>query len=396
MKDKLRLWLLSLSPAIAGASAYALNLMAALRLESVADYSQYLSLNSWAVYFGSISALSLMDMKLSPNGHRYRVFRLFGLATVVGLLGVTGLALAFIATGSIALLLVGITAFFYATHNNLMMAALVIKVPAVPIVLRITRAGLLLVLGGLMSVDILGESNPLYFMGAQATAAAVATVLFVRRLPVATFLRAFTTFRQIWKFDRVRLVRRNFSYIIDMMHMPLFYTAIGTIAMLPEYSKIIYVAGLLLPATAMITQMTGERLRFRFGLTDLNDLRQQFSQLKRICIAATFLYMALYASVLLLVAATLNGFSDNVALMACMLVQAVFYFSSAISGVVNSRAGKEILDLTVNLIVLILMFWILNSTLSNAVIVIFLSLTMSTKYMVQLLIAYSQVAKCPS
>lgn len=392
MKDKYRLWLLSLSPVVAGASSYGINLLAAVGLESAADYSQYLSLQSWAVYFGSISALSLMDMKLSPNGHRYSVFRLFGLATVAGFLGVTGLALAFASTGSIALLVVGITGFFYATHQNLMLAALVIRIPTVPIVLRITRAGLLLVLGGLISAGILGQSDPLYFMGVQAAAAAVAIALFVRRLPVAAFRRVVTTVRKVWELDRVRWVRRNLSYLVDMAHMPLFYTAIGTIAMVSEYTKIIYFAGLLLPAAAMLNQMIGERLRLRFGLTDLDGLRHRFSQVVRIGRAVLLLCMALYASVLLLVAAALSHvFSDNVALMACLLIQIVFVCSSSTSGVVISRAGQEILDLTVNLIVLLLMFWIMHSELASTVIVICLSLTISTKYMAQMLIAYSQV-----
>lgn len=379
---------------LAGLASYSINLLAAIGLESAVDYSQYLSMQSWAVYFGSISALSLMDMKLSPNGHRYSVFRLFGLATVAGLLGVTGLALAFSVTGSIVLLVVGITGFFYATHQNLMMAALVIRIPTVPIVLRITRAGLLLVLGGLVSAGILGQPDPLHFMGVQAAATAVAIALFARRLPVAAFRRMVTTVQQIWKLDRVRWVRRNLSYIVDMLHTPLFYTAIGLISMVPEYKKIIYAAGLLLPAIAILNQMIGERLRLRFGLTDLDDLRHRFSQIARIGRAVTLLYLALYASVLLMVAAALSDvFSDSVALIACLLMQIVFFCSSSTSGVVISRAGQEVLDLTINLIVLLLMLFILHSKLSSAFIVICLSLTISAKYMAQLLIAYSQLVR---
>ncbi|MFM7012211.1 MAG: hypothetical protein ACKO0Z_23265, partial [Betaproteobacteria bacterium] len=216
MSDKYRLILLSLSPILAGLASYGINLMAAMGLKSAADYSNYLSLQSWAVYFGSISALCLVDMKLSPDGHRYSAFRLFGLATIASFLAAVGLSIAVAITSSTALLVVGITGFFYAILRNLMMTSLVIRIPTVPIGLRIARAGLLMVLGGTLLAGILGSLTPLHFMGVQAVAAAGAISLYARRIPVAVFRRAGATVRRIWELDRARWGRRNLSYLVDM------------------------------------------------------------------------------------------------------------------------------------------------------------------------------------
>lgn len=392
MKGKYLQRLFSLSPVLAALASYYINLLAAVGLKSAVDYSHYLSLQSWAVYFGSISALCLVDMKLSPNGHRYSAFRLFGLATVASILGMIGLALAFGATGSVVLLVVGVTGFFYASVRNLMMVALMKGIPTVPIGLRFTRAGLLLVLGGLLSTGQLGHSNPLHFMGVQAIAAAVAIALYAPRIPIAAFRRVGATVLQIWMLDRGRWFRRNLSYLVDMAHMPLFYQAIAMVAMMPDYKMIIYVAGLLLPMAAVFNEMIGERFRLRFGLTDLDGLRNWFSPYARIGRAVLFLYLALYTSGLLIAAAAFSDmFPDDVALMACLLIQISLICSTSTFGAIISRAGQEKLDLAINLIVLLMQFGIMYSEVPSTTIVICVSLAISTKYVAQLLIASSKI-----
>ena len=57
--------LASLSPIIAALSSYGINLLAASGLSSAVDYSEYLQLQSWSMYFGSIIGLCIIDLKLN-------------------------------------------------------------------------------------------------------------------------------------------------------------------------------------------------------------------------------------------------------------------------------------------------------------------------------------------
>jgi hypothetical protein len=388
MKGKFLLRLFSLSPALAALASYYINLLAAFGLKSTVDYSYYLSLQSWTVYFASVSALCLVDMKLSPNGHHYSAFRLFGLATVASILGATGLALAFAATGSIAFLVVGITGFFYATMRNLMMVTLIKGIPSVPIGLRLTRAGLLLVLGGLLYSGLLGHLNPLHFLGVQAIAAAVAIAIYALRIPALAFHRLGAMVSQVWKLDSGRWVRRNLSYLVDMVHTPLFTRRWPWSRFCPDYKMVIYVSGLVLPMAAVINEVIGERFRLRLGLADLDGLRNRFAPYAWFGRAMLFFYLALYISVLLVVvAASSDLFPVDVALSACLLIQTFLVCSSSTFSAIISRAGQEKLDLTINLIVLLLQFGIMFSNAPSSIIVMCVSLAISTKYIAQLLIA---------
>ncbi len=394
MKDKYRLRMLGLSPIFAGLASYGINFVAALGLKSAADYSDYLSLQSWAVYFGSISVLCLVDMKLSPNGHRYSVFQLFGLATITSFLSAVGMLIAFAVTDSAVLLVVGITGFFYASLRNLIMVSLILRMPTIPISLRITRAGLLLVFGGMLLAGILGSLTPLHFMGVQVVAAACALALYAKRIPVAIFYRAGVTVRRIWELDRERWRRRNLSYILDMVHMPILYMSLGLVAAVNDYKKIIYVAGLLLPLAAMLNEIIGERFRLDFGLTDLDGLRHRFASYARLVRAWFSLNVALYACSLLLVAAAFaETIPEDFVLMVCLFTLVLLVLSSSTCGVVFSKAGLEFFDLSINLIVLLVLFGVMYGGWPSSKIVIIVSLTISTKHLVQQFLAYSTVRR---
>lgn len=390
MSDKYRLILLSLSPMLAGLASYGINLMAAMGLKSAAEYSDYLSLQSWAVYSSSISSLCIVDMKLSPNGHRYSAFRLFGLATIASFLAAVGLSIAFAVTSSAALLVVGITGFFYAILRNLMMTSLVIGISSVPIGLRITRAGLLMVFGGMLLAGILGRLTSLHFMGVQAVAAAGAVAFYARRIPVSSFRRAGVTVRRIWELDRARWGRRNLSYLVDMAHMPIFYASIGFVAEVDDYKKIIYIAGLLLPLAAMLNGIIGERFRLHFGLMDLDGLRHRISSYTKLVRTCFSIYIALYVITLLLaVLAFTETMPGDLVVMVCLCVQALFLLSVSTCGAVLMRAGLEIVDLSINLIVLLMLFGLMYSGLPSSSIVICVSLTISTKFLMQQFFSYS-------
>ena len=394
MKGRLVVWLLSFSPAMAGLASYGINLLAAISLNSVVDYSLYLSLQSWAVYFGAVSALGLVDMKLSPNGRCYSAFQLFGLSIITSLLGAICLALVSAVTGSITSLVVGITGFIYAAYQSLMMASLMVKISTVPVILRFARAVLLLVLGGALMTGVTGQSSPLYFMGAQALAAAIAISSFSMKLPAVPFSLISATMRKIWMLDRGRWVKRNLSYIIDMAHYPLFYTAFGMIAEIsePEHRKTIYIAGLLVPVAAILNQMISERLRLNFGLTGLSGLRSRFATYSRIGHTLLIVYLIIYVSTLFLCGASLMAIISHQLVLAILLfVHALFILHSSTCGVIMSHAGLERLDLTINSFVLFMLVVFIYGLEFGATSLQFVVMLISSKYMAQLLIAYSTI-----
>ncbi|MFM7013197.1 MAG: hypothetical protein ACKO0Z_28340, partial [Betaproteobacteria bacterium] len=182
--------------------------------------------------------------------------------------------------------------------------------------------------------------------------------------------------------------------LVDMAHMPMFYKSIGLVAAVDDYKKIIYVAGLLLPLAAMLNEIIGERFRLHFGLTDLDGLRHRLSSYARLVRAWFSLHIAIYASNLLLVAAAFTEtMPEDFVLMACLFMQVLFVLSSSTCGAVFSRAGLEVLDLSINLIALLMLFGVMYGGWPSSGIVIFVSLTISTKYMMQQFITYSTITR---
>jgi hypothetical protein len=385
---------LKLSPVIAAAASYAINLLAAKGVGSAEQYAHYLQVQAWAVYFGAVSSLCLVDLKQSPYGHRYKGFSLLGVS-LCGAAAMTIVAL-FIALlfNSLLVFTIAVTGFTYAAFRSLLLAGLVAKIPRIAISLRLLRAALLLILGAAVLFISSQLADALDFVAVQAVAAAIPFVLFSPRLFRICCKSLIPTLHLAWKLDKKRLVRRNLSYWVDMSHTPLFYMSLAGVHAYLELAQSIYLIGLLLPLSFLCNEIIGEQCRVRFGLSDLAGIISKMTRyhliMQRCTVGLSIAYIMLGGGLLVAIRQS-SGFEWVI--VAAVFFQIALSVCASIFGLVISKAGAEVPDLLLNITVLLLLSLALVTPIEAPVALILCSMIVGLKYLAQQLIAHIMCSK---
>ncbi len=380
--------LASLSPIIAASAAYGINMMAVGSLNTAVEYSIYIKLQSWAVYFGSISGLCIVDLKLSPNGKLYKSFNLLGIAIIATLIIFFLFFILGIILSETQILLVSITGASYSIFRSLLMVGLFLKIPIIPILMRCIRAFLLIFLACIL-IAVLNKTYPFQFILCQSISALMPFLLYLPRIVKICFKSLKNTMLNIIQYDLIRIIRRNISYLIDMIHAPLFYTLIAGISAIKEYYLFIYLFGLLLPASFLLNQIIAERIRFRFGLTNLNSIIININRINKYIIICIMTYRALYSLLIICCIGSYLGIINfNIGMVISIMIQISFICTSSLSSLIISKLGIELIDISINLTITLLLItvWYLGFIAPIAAIVA--SLIICTKYFIQQNIAY--------
>jgi len=386
--------LASLSPIIAAAASYGINMVAVGTLKSTIEYSQYLQLQSWSIYFGSISALCIVDLKLSPNSNLYKSFKLLGISIITIVMILLGSMTLSAIISSYNLFFVSIVGSFYAVFRSLLMVSLYTKIPRIPITMRIIRAFLLTIFSLLIIFVYKYEPYPLQFVICQGLAAAVPFIIYLPRIIKFSFVSLLNTISVIYKNDRIRLFRRNVSYTIGMIHTPLFYTLIAGVSAMEKYNIFIYLIGLLLPISFLINQVLAERIRLIFGLSNISELKQIIIQSVGYIYYVIILYRLLYLIIIIFGALSYFGIIHyGIGTTILIIIQMLFICISPLSNLIISKSGIENIDISINITITILLVIVWKLHLIALESTIIASIIICSKYLLQQSIAYYKFDK---
>jgi len=387
----------SLSPIIAALSSYGINLVAASTLISVLEFSEYLELQAWSIYFSTVSTLCIIDLKLNPNGEKYKTITLLGLSIISSFIFLVGLCLFSLLIGNEFFLIVAIVGFFYAIFRGMLMVGLIIRIPKIPITMRIIRSLLLILLGGSTLVGFIYLKTATHFILVQGIAAAIPFFLYFPRIYKFCFINLLQTLLRVYRLDRVRLFRRNLSYFIDMAQNPLFYVVLSGLAIVDGFEIFVYLFGLILPLSFLVNQIIAERIRLYFAIDNISNfickLKTQSHRIRFGIIFFRIIYIVLITFGLL---SCFEIIDYALGMIICIVVQMLFICASSCSSLIIAKLGMEALNISIitPLTILLIILSQINAIAPVAIIVA--TMLISSKYLLQQNIAYSRLNKYKS
>ena len=255
-----------------------------------------------------------------------------------------------------------------------------------------TGGGVLILLGG-ATVLFLSESSPKEFMAIQALAVVIPILIYIPRIIYFSLKNIFKLSKLILNIDRDRIIRRNISYIVDMIHTPLFLMSIAGLSLIVELSWMIYLIGLALPIAFILNQMVGERARFKFGLVDLEIIKKVFNSKRNLIKTVLLSFLLFYTLSTIFIGLNVYGLIESEKTIAMIVfLQICFICISSLSGLVISKSGLEFIDLLINFVVTTVLIVIIQFDMPAVLQVLLTSLTISGKYMAQQIVAYTRLA----
>ena len=333
------------SPIAASGSAYALNLSLILLLDDQAQYAQYLSLNAWAIYISTFCYLLIIDLWLSPNRAAYLLQDLMSLSIAVLIIFAILFAGSTFYAGALVPVFVGALGF---SSFKLLTQYFVYRRDLAGVAgLRYGRAFCIAIV---VAALFLLEDEISYTGSSQVVLQGVICIFLalllsprVSRLSMPTA----TMVRQLVMLDGMCLLKRNASFLVDMIHMPIFYLIIAKLAE-PTSAAVIYSVGILVPAAYVVSVILREQALIRDDIM----CRMLDGEYRRLLILVYLLAMAFAILLSMLHPEKIDFYLLLVlALMIC--------FSGAV-GAVMFRLGMEKRDLLINLTVAALMVTLIS------------------------------------
>lgn len=370
-------YFLASSALVASGSAYLLNISLIYILSDSEAYAHFLSLNSWAVFLASVAYLLILDLHLGPNRAHYRLDDLMGISGLAILVSVTLIGLVAVMRESRDFWAVTVAMLGFSTFKLASQYFIYFKKIVAVTVLRYVRAALILSVVGLMFAI---DERLLPSAGMQVALQGViciVTLIFAQAL--------FGVFRRvnpaqvahILRLDGRRLLTRLVAFLVDTIHMPIFYYLLSRFSPdLPGW--FIYALGVILPAAYVISALLREQVLIRDDLVE-SVLRS------RLGAWLMFVYgLGLFGALSLYLSAQIGALAGLGGLLAGLIT-----FSGAI-GTVLYRHGLEALDLGLNLCVFgLLALLFLQSGAPGALHVVKLAiLFLAFKYTAQMGIAF--------
>ncbi len=362
MNDSAKQFIFASSPVVASASSYLLNIALIYILNDPAEYAQFLSFNSFAVYLAAVAYFLIIELYIGPNRALYVLEELFSLSVIAMMISVcviSGVGI-FIASTNVLLLTVAVFGFslYRLTGQYLILSKDRLGVSR----MRYIRAGLIvsavLVLVALRDTVTLTGKAQVALQGVMCFLALVLTRFPIRKFKRIEVSKIFI----IMRLDGRRLSKRLIGLLIDTAHIPLFLYLLKDVSHdLPN--TYIYALGLFLPAAYVVSSLLREQALVHDELVE-----------KCLSYRIRPYFLMVYASALLL-GIVMTFFPQDISLFILGgLVVSKVAFGGAI-GIVLYHKGLEFSDLILDLVILItLTLVVLQRDALGAVLVIKLAM----------------------
>ncbi|MUK38117.1 hypothetical protein GNP82_11195 [Aliivibrio fischeri] len=344
-----------LSSIVASGVSYLLNVTLIFLLDDKAQYANYLSINSWAVYFSTFSYLSIIDLYISPESKEVELSSLLNVSLSTLFSSSLFLLLVYLLIGyEYFSLSVIIAAIFYAFVKLLTQYMLFTKQIDGVVVLRYGRSffiGIVIVslyaMKELLGVTINSEGQ-LYIQGG---------ICFLLILTTLYTFKINFSYRkeeviEIYSRFKMRIVKRNVSMIFDMIHMPILYHLISLNSK-NMGAGFIYAIGLILPMSYVLSVIIKEQVLIRLdsiGYYLVTKIAKAILML--VAVLATLVVLTMH-------------YIDVYQIISLCILGVLIIFSGCV-GLNIYKKGLEKYDLYTNIIVMVLLLIIYNMSFSNA------------------------------
>ncbi|WP_432453558.1 hypothetical protein ACRRS0_21470 [Agarivorans sp. QJM3NY_29] len=367
-----------LSSVVASGTSYFLNITLILLLADKSQYANYLSLNAWAIYLSTFIYLSIMELYISPEGKSVDISKLFNTSffTLVALSFII-IFLYFLAGSNYLSFSIITTSIFYAFIKLLAQYFLFRKQTEGVVFLRYGRSLLIIIMVFILYlVKNIGEvivtsEDQLYIQGG-ICALVICFAIFIFNIK---FYFNEGSFFEIYRNFKGRIVKRNFSMLFDMIHMPILYHVISHNSNLMN-ATFIYAVGVVLPLAYVVSVILKEQV-----IVKLNG--GKLSSVDRISKMMIFVVLFFYVFIM-----AIHSYDEYYQLTFLILLGSLITFSGCV-GLNIYRKGLEKYDLANNLFVMVFLLLISNSwiDISPQMQVILSIFIVSLKFTVQLLLS---------
>ena len=247
-----------LSAIISSGFSYLLNLALISILDDKNEYSQYLFLNSWSMYFSSFSFFLIIDLFLSPNGKKYNINSLLNISLFLILLNIFILIILFYLFDVHQFLYIIIPIFGFSLFKLITQYFIYNKNKIKVIKLRFSRAFLISII--IFYFVFLNSSNisAYYHVNIQGLIC-ILIFLFFYSFSSLSLKRLYAEIQIIFHNDIKRIFKRVLSLLIDTIHMPIFYSLLSTYSNQIN-ERFIYLIGILFPASYVISIIIKEQI----------------------------------------------------------------------------------------------------------------------------------------
>ncbi len=367
-----------LSSLIASGASYFLNVTLIFLLEDKSQYADYLSINSWAIYFSTFFYLSIIELYVSPEGKSFEISSLLNSSffTLISC-SVFFIFLYFFVGYNYISFSVLFTAIFYALIKLITQYFIFSSKTEGVVLLRYGRSlliGFSILILYLLKENygvILDAKGQLYVQGIICCFISIIVVFFFN----IKFTFNKTEVSDVLYIFRYRIAKRNFSMLFDMIHMPIMYYIISDNSQFLN-SSFVYTLGLVLPMAYVISVILKEQLMIKI---DSNGFNLATNISKWMLFVVTLSYISI---------SILYVQGEGYQIFSLLLLGTLISFSGCI-GLNIYRKGLEKYDLITNIVVMLLLlsvFWlgIIESPQNQVFLsVIFVSL----KFTVQILLS---------
>ncbi|NIH03333.1 hypothetical protein [Providencia rettgeri] len=366
------------SSIFASGSSYLLNVTLIFLLNDKSQYVNYLSINSWSIYLSTFIYLSIIDLYISPERNLILLSELLNTSFyTLCFFSFIFLALFFSFEQEYISLAIITTAISYSFIKLLTQYLLFDKKTEGVALIRYFRS--LLIIISIIILYYLSTSEgiklnseiQLYIQGI-ICAIVIFFVIIVFNVKFKLDVKEMYKIYSIFKF---RIAKRNLSLIFSMIHMPILYHIINKYNFIMS-PKFIYSVGLILPMAYVLSLIIKEQVIIKLDSIGFNIIDK---------IAKSILFLLMVSFSILILTFGKNDYHQFISLITLGIL---ISFSGCI-GLNISNKGLEKYDLTVNIVVMILLLLISNlKIIDSPSIIIFLSiLTISLKFIAQLLLA---------
>ncbi|WP_217515852.1 hypothetical protein [Vibrio metschnikovii] len=342
------------SSIIASGVSYLLNVTLIFLLDDKAQYANYLSINSWAVYFSTFAYFSIIELYISPEGKSVKLVSLLNVALTTLFLSSLFAVLIYLFIGhEYFSLSVIIAAVFYAFVKLLTQYMLFTRQTDGVVFLRCARSLLICVAIFLLYAMkeflgvIIGAEGQLYIQGGICLLVVI-SILYTFRI---SFSYRKEEVIEIYSKFKARIAKRNFSMLFDMIHMPILYHLISLNSKIMS-AGFIYAVGLILPISYVLSVIIKEQVLIRLDSIGYSIVTKVAK--------AILMLVALLATIVVLV----MRYGEVYQIVSLCLLGSLIIFSGCI-GLNIYKKGLEKYDLYTNIIVMILLLVIYNMSFPN-------------------------------
>lgn len=367
-----------LSSLVASGASYFLNVTLIFLLEDKSQYADYLSINSWAIYFSTFFYLSIIELYVSPEGKNVKISSLLNSSffTLISFAAFFILLYFFVGHDYISFSVL-FAAIFYAFIKLITQFFIFSSKTEGVVLLRYGRS--LLIGFSILILYILKENTGLILDAKGQLYVQGIICCLISIIVVFCFNMKFnfdkTEVSDVYYIFRYRIAKRNFSMLFDMIHMPIMYYIISENSQFLN-SSFVYTLGLVLPMAYVISVILKEQLMIKIDSNGFN-LATNISRWMLFVVTLSYISISiLYVQ------------GEGYQILSLLLLGTLISFSGCI-GLNIYRKGLEKYDLITNIVVMLFLlslFWldIIESPQNQVFLsVIFVSL----KFTVQILLS---------